>query len=82
MRLCQVIILALLVWEVMSDCINPDTAMFESKCRTDPRFALEHVLPPNWGLMLDSHDFQNLVADSNPAWELRDVDGDGGQVTL
>ena len=82
MRLCQFIILTLLVWEVMSDCINPDTAMFESECRTNPRFIQEHILPPNWGLMLDSRDFRNLVEDRDPAWELRDVDGDGGQVTL
>ena len=83
MRLCQVVVLALFVWEVTSDCINPDTAMFESECRrirTNPYFAPKQ--PPNWGLMLDSFDFQNLVDNSNPAWVLRDVDGDGGQVTL
>lgn len=81
-RLCQIVILALFVWEVTSDCVNQDTATFDSDCHTNPRFAPEHVYPTNWGLMLDSHDFQNLVADTNPAWELLDVDGDGGQVTI
>ena len=58
---------------------SPDD--FNADCRTNPRFAPEHVLPDEWELMLDSHDYQNLIQDTNPAWVVRDVDGDGGQVS-
>ena len=53
---------------------------FDNTCRTNPRFEEEHILPDDWELMLDSHDYQNLVADSGPAWIERDMDGDGGKV--
>ena len=58
---------------------SPDD--FNADCRTNPRFAPEHILPDEWELMLDSHDYQNLIQDTNPAWIRRDVDGDGGQVS-
>ena len=50
-------------------------------CRTNPRFKAEHVLPDEWKLMLDSHDYQNLLQDSSPAWIERDIDRDGGKVS-
>ena len=53
---------------------------FDNNCRTNVRFREEHILPDEWELMLDSHDYQNLVQDSGPAWIERDVDGDGGKV--
>ena len=53
---------------------------YDRNCRTNPRFAPEHVLPDEWELMLDSHDYQNLIEDSSPVWVIKDVDGDGGQV--
>ena len=53
---------------------------FNVVCRNSSRFAPEHILPDEWELMLDSHDYQNLIQDTSPAWVIRDVDGDGGQV--
>ena len=53
---------------------------FNADCRNNSRFKAEHVLPDEWELMLDSHDYQNLIQDSSPAWIERDIDGDGGKV--
>ena len=41
---------------------------FIANCRTNVRFKDEHILPDEWELMLDSHDYENLIQDSRPAW--------------
>ena len=62
-----------------SSCAPDD---YNVVCRTNPRFAQEHILPDEWELMLDSRDYLTLVEDAIPVWVKRDVDGDGKQVFL
>ena len=58
---------------------SPDD--FDNQCHNKIYFVPQmNILPDEWELMLDSHDYQNLVQDSSPAWITRDVDGDGGKV--
>ena len=52
-----------------------------SYCRSNPRFAHEHVFPSKIKLHFDSHHYQNLIEDANPVWKRRDFDGDRGQVS-
>ncbi len=78
MELLALTLLTLALWPpptVRGVCMDDETAFFDEQCRTDILFAPEHVLPSNWGLLLDSYDFSSLVGTTGQQWRTLDVDG-------
>ncbi len=74
------LVLTLSLWgppAVRGACVDDDeTAFFDEECRTSFRFSPDHVLPPDWGVLLDSYDFSGLVGTTTvQQWRTLDVDG-------
>lgn len=51
---------------------------YDNICRTNFRFANDHIFPENWKILLDSYDYQNLIG---TVWEPVDADQDGLNVS-
>ena len=49
-------------------------------CRTNERFALDHILPEEWELMFDSYDYQDLL-ELGTVFLNREFDNDGAGVS-
>ncbi len=80
MDLLALTLLTLSLWAppaVRGACVDDDeTAFFDDECRTSDRFSADHILPPDWGLLLDSYDFSGLVGTTTvQQWRTLDVDG-------
>ncbi len=73
------LVLTLSLWgppAVRGACVDDDeTAFFDEECRTSFRFSPDHVLPPDWGILLDSYDFSALVGTTGQQWRTLDIDG-------